>query len=119
MQFKTLNIKNIIEEVNFNKVSKKYLEKNGMFYTLVSVFPKTGRTHQIRVHLKHLGYPIVADSIYAPSKLLSFDTFWCPRLFLHAKGIKFIDPATNKELSFTQKIPSALGVALNNLTLLR
>ncbi len=118
LQFKQNNFKSILEKGDFNKIRRRYLEKNAMFYSLVSVFPKTGRTHQIRVHLKHFGNPVVSDSIYAPSKLLSFDSYWCPRLFLHAKSIKFVDPQTNKEMSFTQEIPSALGVVLKHLEII-
>ena len=115
LQFSQLKFKNILEKADFNKVRRRYLEKNATHYTLVSVFPKTGRTHQIRVHLKHFGNPVVADTIYAPSKLLSFDSYWCPRLFLHARSIKFIDPLNNKELYFTQEIPSELKLVLKNL----
>lgn len=115
LQFKPLKFADILEQGEFNKVRKRYLAKQAMFYTLVSVFPKTGRTHQIRVHLKHFGNPVVSDTIYAPSKLLSFDKFWCSRLFLHAKSIKFMDPQTNKVISFTQEIPNTLVLALKNL----
>lgn len=115
LEFKQLKFRNILEKADFNKVRRRYLEKNATHYTLVSVFPKTGRTHQIRVHLKHFGNPVVADTIYAPSKLLSFDSYWCPRLFLHARSIKFVDPFTNKELFFTQEIPSELKLVLKNL----
>jgi 23S rRNA pseudouridine1911/1915/1917 synthase len=53
--------------------------------TLVEVLPKTGRTHQIRVHFAHLGHPIVGDSLYGePSKQLS-------RQFLHASSLSFTD----------------------------
>lgn len=61
-------------------------------FTFVEASPKTGRTHQIRVHLKSIYHPIIADSIYAPDResMLGFD-----RTALHAKSIKFIDEAGN------------------------
>ena len=54
--------------------------------TFVEVMPKTGRTHQIRVHMRAVGNPIVCDSVYAPLRkgVLGFE-----RLALHAKSISF------------------------------
>lgn len=64
------------------KVLKKFSK-----YTLVEVFPKTGRTHQIRVHFKAIGHPIVCDKLYGPKKQV------CPsgltRQFLHANALEF------------------------------
>lgn len=58
----------------------------GSMYSYVEVYPKTGRTHQIRVHLKFLGYPIICDTLYAPKRE-------CPktlgRLGLHAYALQF------------------------------
>lgn len=53
--------------------------------SLIELQPKTGRTHQIRVHLKHIGHPIVADPIYLGKKRLKQDKELSPRLFLHAQ----------------------------------
>lgn len=62
------------------------IEIDGEKYTWVEVYPKTGRTHQIRVHMKFLNHPVVCDKLYAPDKI-------CPesisRLALHAKSIEF------------------------------
>ena len=58
-------------------------------YSLVEFRPKTGRTHQIRIHAKHIGHPIVGDEFYAGRKTARKDRKWCPRLFLHAASIKF------------------------------
>jgi len=69
-----------------------YLKKLARAYILFRAFPKTGRTHQIRVHLKEYGMPVVSDLIYAPNKLIKFDLLWCPRLFLHAAKIEFEMP---------------------------
>lgn len=66
---------------NFNKPSLKK-------FSLVEIKPKTGRTHQIRVHMKYLNHPVVCDSLYDPKG-------FCPkgleRLALHAKSIEFKD----------------------------
>lgn len=70
----------------------KVIARNGGF-SFVEVMPKTGRTHQIRVHFKAVNYPIVADSLYAPKKekALGFE-----RLALHAYSIEFKLPDGKK-----------------------
>jgi 23S rRNA pseudouridine1911/1915/1917 synthase len=83
-------------------------------YTLLELFPKTGRTHQIRIHLKHLGHPIVSDLFYAGRKTARRDRMWCPRLFLHAASITF-NGIKGKKMSFTAKLPEDLLSALNSL----
>lgn len=60
----------------------------GKGYSFVKVFPKTGRTHQIRVHLKAINYPLVADKLYAPGRE---NTLGFERLALHSKEIIFTD----------------------------
>ena len=56
-------------------------------FSLVEVKPKTGRTHQIRVHFKQIGFPLVADEWYGGRKTSQKDRIWCPRLFLQAMAI--------------------------------
>lgn len=90
------------------KNRERYLKNNAMEYTLVRAFPKTGRTHQIRVHLKSINHPLVSDLIYAPVRLLKFDLTWCPRLFLHAKAIEFMHPTTKKIVYFEPALPKEL-----------
>jgi len=57
-------------------------------FSLVEVKPKTGRTHQIRVHFKNLGFPLVGDEWYGGRKTSKKDRVWCPRLFLQAIAIE-------------------------------
>lgn len=68
----------------------------------VEAFPKTGRTHQIRVHFSAIQHPLVGDSLYAPSRppLLGFT-----RLALHAHTISFTHPQTGKEVVFEAPLP--------------
>lgn len=66
------------------KVDKTNKEKEQIF-SLVEVMPKTGRTHQIRVHLSSIGHPIVGDSLYGPKD----NPFKLKRQFLHAESIEF------------------------------
>lgn len=98
-----------------NKNRINYLKNHARDYTLLLLRPKTGRTHQLRVHLKSIGHPIVSDLIYAPAKLLKFDLNWCPRLFLHAKYLEFKHPASVKRFSFESGLPNDLKDAMLNL----
>lgn len=77
-------------------------------FSLLEIKPETGRTHQIRVHMAHIGYPLVADPIYLGPKRLKQDKQWCPRLFLHAVYLSFFHPKTKKRVEFRTKLPKEL-----------
>ena len=96
------------------KVIQTY-QKKGQTLSLVEAYPKTGRTHQIRIHMKYLHSPIVADEFYAGRKTARGDRLWCPRLFLHAKKITFRHPELNKIVEFEASLPSDLQIVLNKL----
>ena len=68
--------------------------------TLVELKLETGRTHQIRVHMKYIGHPVVNDSVYSNKKLFD-NTGQC----LHAKELGFIHPTTNKFMKFDSNLP--------------
>lgn len=84
-------------------------------YSLVRVQPKTGRTHQIRVHFKHLGYPVVSDPLYLSPKRLKQDRLVCPRLFLHAAALSFTHPRTGARMRFEAELPEDLRSTLARL----
>jgi len=96
------------------KVKKNYTLDAERF-TLLELVPTTGRTHQIRVHLKYLGHSVVADEKYAGRKTARKDRQWCPRQFLHASSLGFVHPQTKKRVKFTSSLPSELQKALNSL----
>ena len=68
--------------------------------TLLDVHILTGRTHQIRVHTKHIGHPVCGDPIYGSSKGAKV-----PRLMLHAYSLSFTHPTSGERMTFTAELP--------------
>lgn len=100
----------------FNKIQVKKMERQHYGdFTLVRCKPETGRTHQIRVHLKHINHPIVSDEKYSGRKTARLDRRWCPRQFLHAAKLEFKHPVTNEWMSLESPLPEDLKQALKNL----
>ncbi|MFY9484093.1 MAG: RluA family pseudouridine synthase [Patescibacteria group bacterium] len=87
----------------------KKLTINHYPLTLVRVHITTGRTHQIRVHMKYLGYPIMGDQVYftKPSRELS-RKLGLKRQFLHAARLDFTHPVSGKKLYFKTDLPADL-----------
>lgn len=83
--------------------------------SLLELNPETGRTHQIRVHLKYFNHPIFSDPLYAGRKTSRNDRQMLPRVFLHAKKITFSHPTTNKLIEIESTLPPELNDFLNNL----
>jgi len=96
-----------------------YYKKDDEEFSLVNAFPRTGRTHQIRIHLKYLGNSVVSDEFYAGRKTARKDRTWCQRLFLHAASISFKHPEKNKTVKFESSLPDDLSKALQKLILLK
>ncbi len=91
-------------------------------FTLLNVELKTGRTHQIRVHLSWLKHPVVGDDAYGsgrdktiPDHRLRSAIASLGRQFLHAEQLGFRHPQTKEELRFTSPLPSELQVVLNEI----
>lgn len=72
---------------------------------------RTGRTHQIRVHLAAIGHPVVGDATYGGTR----DPIACPRPFLHAAVLAFDHPATGARLRFEEPLPADLRAVLDSL----
>ncbi|MBI4040051.1 RluA family pseudouridine synthase [Candidatus Daviesbacteria bacterium] len=109
----------VVEEIfaDFSKIQfKKLSTMNYSQFTLIKASPKTGRTHQIRVHLKHIGHSIVGDDKYGGRKLVRLDHRWCTRQFLHAAKINFNHPVTGERMTFTSRLPEDLEKALKKLS---
>jgi len=94
----------------------RVLERYG-YTTLVECRLETGRTHQIRAHMKHIGHPLFADERYGGCEILrgertaSYKAYiqncfkLCPRQVLHAKTLGFVHPTTGKQMDFTSDLP--------------
>jgi 23S rRNA pseudouridine1911/1915/1917 synthase len=80
-------------------------------HTLLEVRPHTGRTHQIRVHLSWMGYPIVGDTTYGRRRQRLLQD----RHFLHAAQLRFTHPATGEEVEFKAPLPPGLVALLKQL----
>jgi len=78
-------------------------------YTLLEVRPETGRTHQIRVHLGAIGFPVVGDKIYGVRSP------FVPRQFLHACRLGFSLPSTGERIEFKSALPEDLERALEDI----
>ena len=100
------------------------LERFG-YTSLVKCRLETGRTHQIRVHMKHLGHPLFNDARYGGEQILKGTTqstyrqfvqnafAACPRQALHAKTLGFIHPETGAEMFFNSDIPDDMSTAID------
>ena len=87
------------------KVLERY--KNA---TLIELNLETGRTHQIRVHMNYIGYPVVNDPVYGKRKIID-ETGQC----LHAKTLGFIHPTTKKYMEFNSELPECFVNIMNQL----
>ncbi|MGH7260261.1 MAG: RluA family pseudouridine synthase [Nitrospiraceae bacterium] len=88
------------------------VERIGKLAARVDLFPRTGRTHQLRVHMTALGHPLLGDPTYGGRKVKELDELEIPRVMLHAKTLGFCHPATNKPLTFTAPLPPDMAATL-------
>lgn len=98
----------------------KVLERFG-YTTLIECVLETGRTHQIRAHLKHIGHPLFGDERYGGTEILrgqrtsSYKAYihnclkLCNRQALHARTLGFVHPKTGEQMDFTSELPDDLG----------
>lgn len=102
----------------------RVLERMG-YVTLIQCELETGRTHQIRVHMQHIGHPLFNDEIYGGDRIVKGTVFTkykqfvnnafaiCPRHALHAKTLGFLHPATNEEVKFDSEIPEDMAAVID------
>jgi len=99
------------------------LERFG-YVTLIKCILETGRTHQIRVHMKYIGHPLFNDETYGGNKILKGTIFnkykqfvencfeICKRQALHAKTLGFVHPITNQEVLFNSELPEDMSAVI-------
>lgn len=108
-------IKMAVVEPNKGKIAITdftVLKRFAQGYTLCRFDLKTGRTHQIRVHAKYLGHPVVGDAVYGVKK----QKFNLNGQLLHAYELSFMHPVTNERMTFNAQIPEYFTSVLNKLT---
>ena len=98
--------KNGKEAITHFKVLKRYKD-----CTLLEINIETGRTHQIRVHLSHIGYPIIGDEVYSNGKNKWNIVGQC----LHAKSLDFMHPITGKKMHIEAELPEYFQKILEDL----
>ncbi|NNJ24242.1 RluA family pseudouridine synthase [Alienimonas chondri] len=111
----------------FYEVVERFPPKDGRGtgYTLFRLFPHTGRTHQLRVHLRYLGHPIVADNMYAGGKVLTDAEArgatepggrgLIRRQALHARRLEFDHPESGERVAFEAPLPTDMSRVLDAL----
>ncbi len=94
------------------------------YVTLVECILETGRTHQIRAHMKHIGHPLFGDERYGGTEILrgnrssTYKAFiqncfaLCPRQALHAQTLGFVHPVTKQQMDFTSDLPSDMDALI-------
>ncbi len=98
-----------------NAVTHFYVEKRYSGYTLLRCVLETGRTHQIRVHLKSIGKAIVGDSVYGLKKDKLAEQNNISGQLLHAKKLGFIHPSKNEYMEFNSELPSKFLCILDKI----
>ena len=98
--------KNVKQAITHFKVLKRYSK-----YTLLEIKIETGRTHQIRVHMAEIGYPVVGDAVYSNGK----NEFGIEGQMLHAYKLEFMHPITNKHMELTAPLPQYFEEILKKL----
>ena len=95
------------------------------YVTLVECILETGRTHQIRVHMKHIGHPLFNDDFYGGDRIVKGTVYTkykqfvdncfqlCPRQALHAQTLGFVHPSTGKDVFFESELPEDMDKVIN------
>lgn len=111
-------------EIGKSAVTHYYILERFGYTTLVKCVLETGRTHQIRAHMKHIGHPLFCDERYGGEQILKGTTSskyrqfvenafrLCPRQALHAKTLGFVHPRTGKEMMFSSDLPADMSALI-------
>ncbi len=112
-------------DIGKHAVTHYYVLERYGYTTLVKCVLETGRTHQIRAHMRHIGHPLFADERYGGDQILKGEKTakykqyiencfkLCNRQVLHAKTLGFVHPKTGKEMMFNSELPEDITALLN------
>lgn len=113
------------EDIGKHAITHYKTLENFSFTSLIQLNLETGRTHQIRAHMKWLGNPLFADEMYGGFSILKGPSFskykafvenafqLCPRQALHAKSLGFVHPSTGKWMQFDSEIPADMEAVVS------
>lgn len=111
-EYEVLKTFEVPVELILNSNPRESVKKNlreSAFFNLLKIFPKTGRTHQIRVHLASIGHPIIGDAVYGKK----INPFGLTRQFLHAESLEF-NLEDGKRIKLEADLPNELkGIIMN------
>lgn len=93
----------------------KVVERFATLAARVDLFPKTGRTHQLRVHMTSIGHPLLGDPTYGGRKVKALEHLEIPRVMLHATTLGFHHPVTGKQMEWTSPLPFDMETILTAL----
>lgn len=99
------------ESVTEYRVDRRF----GKLAAHVLLYPKTGRTHQLRVHLTSLGHPILGDPTYGGQKVAEIEGIEIPRVMLHARTLGFQHPVTGETHEYTRPLPTDMAEVMQAL----
>lgn len=102
------------ESITEYRVDRRY----GVMAAHVLLYPRTGRTHQLRVHLTSLGHPILGDQTYGGRKVRMIEQLEIPRVMLHARTLGFQHPVTGETQEFTRQFPADMETVAKALALM-
>lgn len=92
------------------------IDRMGKLAAHVALTPGTGRTHQLRVHLKSIDCPILGDRTYGGKKVMEVEGIPIPRVMLHAKVLGFVHPLTKLSVMFSTQLPEDMEAVRQELT---
>lgn len=104
-------LKNAVVQGGKEAVTHFFVEERYGQFTLVRLRLETGRTHQIRVHMAHIGHPLLGDDVYGPKK----SKIKYEGQLLHAKKLGFIHPTTQEYVEFDSELPDYFEMIINKI----
>ncbi len=107
----------VVEQGGKEAISRFVIQERFCHFTLLQAILSTGRTHQIRVHLKHLGYPVLGDPVYSRKKAIRIKerVVQLNRQALHAHELAFIHPQSKTLMTFLSDLPQDIQTVLDQV----